>query len=205
MIPAYAEGYVNTFSRSLGNLFHIAVVMEDMDGDEFAGMFATSEVAKGVENAHPLYLAGISSRTMFRLVTGTFVDTEVLPELRSPEFWGGYIAARAQREINCTFARLFERVPYSTIVSMYEPYHEMNESKMLEILKEKVSPENRLKVRRLERGVSQAELSRMTGVNLRSIVAYEQGEIDLENASGITLYRLSRTLNCTIEELITGR
>ena len=45
----------------------------------------------------------------------------------------------------------------------------------------------------------------MTGVNLRSIVAYERGEVKLENASGITLYRLSRTLNCTIEELITGR
>ena len=51
-------------------------------------------------------------------------------------------------------------------------------------------------------GMSQNQLSEISGVNVRMIQHYEQGFKDINKAQGITLYKLARALNCQIENLI---
>ena len=51
-------------------------------------------------------------------------------------------------------------------------------------------------------GMSQNQLSEISGVNVRMIQHYEQGFKDITKAQGITLYKLARALNCQIENLI---
>ena len=55
---------------------------------------------------------------------------------------------------------------------------------------------------RKELGLSQTELSVLSGVPERTIRSYEQGTTDISKAQADTLYALSRVLGCTIEELI---
>ena len=52
------------------------------------------------------------------------------------------------------------------------------------------------------RGYSQAELARLSGINLRSLQDYEQGHKQIASAKGETLYRLSQVLGCAIEDII---
>ena len=59
-----------------------------------------------------------------------------------------------------------------------------------------------LKILRNKRRLSQVELSKISNVSLRSIKAYEQGKLDISKAQGDTLYKLSKTLDCSIENLI---
>ena len=51
-------------------------------------------------------------------------------------------------------------------------------------------------------GFTQKELANNSGVTLRSIQMYEQGHKNINKASAETLYRLSKILGCTMEDLM---
>jgi len=205
MIHAYNDNYVECVSDNLGELFHKAIFEQGYNPDEFASIFAESTVARGIEHAHPLYLAGMSSTELLEEITGKNDGYPPVPEDRSQGYWTGYIIALAQHSVNCSFRKLFSEFPCSRIYSLYHPMHEADESSMIELIDKKIHPENILRAKRVAMGYSQSKLALISQVNLRSIIAYEHGEIELENASGITLYRLAHTLGCSIEDLLLRR
>ena len=55
---------------------------------------------------------------------------------------------------------------------------------------------------REERKISRKELAERSGVNLRSIQDYEQGHKKLTSAKSETVYRLSLSLGCRVDELL---
>ncbi len=57
---------------------------------------------------------------------------------------------------------------------------------------------------REEAGLTQAELSAISGVNLRSLQDYEQGHKSIMSAKGETLMRLSLALGYSVEEILKG-
>ena len=59
-----------------------------------------------------------------------------------------------------------------------------------------------LKEYRAAVGLSQSQLAKVSGVNLRMIQYYEQGAHDINKAEALTVYKLSKALNCTMEDLI---
>ena len=59
-----------------------------------------------------------------------------------------------------------------------------------------------LKELREERGLSRRELAERSGVNLRSIQDYEQGHKKITSAKSETIYRLSLSLGCSVDELL---
>ena len=54
----------------------------------------------------------------------------------------------------------------------------------------------------IARKATQEQLATLSGVNVRSIRAYEQGDNDITKAQGDTLQMLAKTLDCSIEELL---
>ena len=59
-----------------------------------------------------------------------------------------------------------------------------------------------LKRYRTESGMSQSQLSEATGVSLRKIQGYEQGNLDINKGEAIGLYKLSKALGCRMEQLL---
>ena len=55
---------------------------------------------------------------------------------------------------------------------------------------------------RKKRKLTQEQLAMLSGVNVRSIRSYEQGDNDILKAQGDTLLMLARALDCTVEELL---
>ena len=62
--------------------------------------------------------------------------------------------------------------------------------------------ESMLKKKRHALGISQKELSDMSGVNFRLLQDYEQGRKKLLHAKSEMIYRLSAALDCSMEELL---
>ena len=60
----------------------------------------------------------------------------------------------------------------------------------------------KLKDVRQNKNISQRELSKLSGVSIRNIQAYEQGQIDINNASAVSVYRLCKALNCKYEDIL---
>ena len=64
---------------------------------------------------------------------------------------------------------------------------------------------SRLKQVRETRGLSQSKLAEASGVSVRMIQHYEQGVKDINFAAAITVYRLARALDCTVEFLLENK
>lgn len=61
---------------------------------------------------------------------------------------------------------------------------------------------NSIKIRREKRGLSQAELAALAGINLRTLKALEQNYRSLEKAQLITALKLADALDVTVYDLI---
>nr|DAF88553.1 MAG TPA: Helix-turn-helix XRE-family like protein [Siphoviridae sp. ctqzz19] len=61
---------------------------------------------------------------------------------------------------------------------------------------------NKLKEKRMQQKLSQSQLAKASGVSLRMLQKYEQGNRDIKKAQAETVYKLAKALNCQMEELI---
>ena len=75
-------------------------------------------------------------------------------------------------------------------------------SKTLNIIAKLLYKEQPLKTIRQKRNLSQSELSKISGVNLHTIQAYEQGELDISKAKYDTLYSLSNSLSREVNDIV---
>ncbi len=203
MIHAYNEIYLYCVVKNLAALTDLAINAEKLDPDEFGKMFAVSDVAKKIERAIPDMLAGKSASEMLSIILHKDISYPSVPMDRTPEYWAGWILAKAQWELCKTFAEILSVMPLSSLIALYHPYHEADDSKTVDLIRERFPvKEPALKKIRKSRKLTQEQLALLSGVNIRSIRAYEQGDNDLAKAQGETLQRLAHTLDCTIEDLL---
>jgi len=202
MIHAYNEIYLNTVMKNIAALFDLAINAEGYDEDAFAGIFSESDVASGIQNGSPSVLAGKSATELLIEITGKDCECTNIPTDRTPQYWAGWVLAYAQWYLNKTFSEILSVMPLSRLVNMYYPYHEADEMKTVEIIQDLFPEKNVLKNLRQKRKLTQDQLATLSGVKVRSIRSYEQCDNELSKAQGETLLRLSKALNCTIEELL---
>ncbi len=68
--------------------------------------------------------------------------------------------------------------------------------------KELNSYKSNLKRIRVASGLTQYELASLSGVNIKSISAYEQSTDKINKASVDTLFYIAEALNCSIEDIM---
>lgn len=202
MIHAYDEYYLDMSQRKLASMFELAVYQEKLTVDEFGERFIQSSISKAFEEGDPVYLAGKSANELLGLVLGKQIEETEQNMLASPEYWVGWVLAYTQWYTCKTFAEIIKAYPCSKLLLNYFPYHEMDETETIELIKKQLSTESPLKSWRKKRKLSQTELAEISGVSVRAIKAYEQGKLDISKAQGETLYKLAKTLDCSIEDLI---
>ena len=105
------------------------------------------------------------------------------------EYWVGWILARYQWERNIRFARLAELgLDAEKVYGMYvlheaDPWKFIDAADAIRIERENLE-ENRLRRIRAYANLTQKVLSEKSGVSLRMIQLYEQGQNDLSKAQG---------------------
>lgn len=209
-IHAYDELYLSDAIRNLANAFDYAINVCKLDPDWFARFFVQSSLSTQFERGNPAIISGRSGEELVRNVLGGACPDEKLPtpvfsESRTPEYWAGWALAQYQWASAKRFKDIFERIPLSEIIAMYPVYHEMDVSRFNEAIDQRyngVVIETKLRKIRESRRLSQGELSKLSGVNVRSIQLYEQRVNDIDKAQAQTLYKLSRVLGCDIEDLL---
>lgn len=209
MMRAYSELYLDDAKESLANFFEYGIEDCEMDADMLAQLFTVTAYAGMFERGNPAVISGMSgiellARVMEKAWPEFKLPKRNLREGKSAAYWAGWALAQYQWESSRRFKDIFSKVPFSEILNMYGVYHEMDIKSFTTEMELRCSrdPETRLKKIRQNRGISQAELSKNSGVNLRSIQLYEQRVNDIDKAQAKTLYRLSRSLGCDIEDLL---
>ena len=210
MIHAYDQLYLNDAKNNLALMFDYAINDCNYPADDFAMLFVQSGIAELFEIGNPAYVSGKSGYELVYSVFDYLLIPPATPEPvsrleKSPEYWAGYYLAEYQWFSCRSFIDIFIKIPFSEIIAMYHPYHEMDITHFIEEMNRRYierSPKSNLKQIRENRGLSQSELARLSEVNIRSIQLYEQGVNDINKAQGMTLYALSKVLCCNMEDLL---
>lgn len=210
MIHAYNECYLNDAKQNLADFFDYAINTCGFEANLFAKLFLQSGYADKFERGNPAIIAGMSGIELAQIVIKYAYPNRELPkkeysEERSSVYWAGWALAEYQWLTCKRFKDIFSKISLSEIISMYSVYHEMDIGQFIEDMNKKydaINQETHLKAIRENRGISQTELSELSGVKLRSIQMYEQKVNDIDKAQAGTLYKLSRVLGCTIEDLL---
>lgn len=210
MTHAYREIYLSNAQSVLGDAFDYAVNTCGMNGNDFVNLFIVSSVSKRMENGEPACLAGKSGIEIAREVVLETKGQELqrAPQERfgrSKEYWIGWAVAYYQWTSGRTYSEIFRVNTFEDLQKMYDTLHEADVTKFADIVNIRMKEyyfETNLKQIRTIYGFTQAELAERAGVTLRSIQMYEQRNKNINKASVDTVYKLAKTLGCTIEDLI---
>jgi DNA-binding XRE family transcriptional regulator len=124
---------------------------------------------------------------------------------RSVEYWAGWALAYYQWQSGMSYKNIYDSgIKLTDITDMYI-LHEAPDEKFVEIMFEKMKDchkGNMLKRLRKYCGLTQKELSEATGVSLRMIQLYEQGQNDITKAQAGVVQSLADVLGTDAKELI---
>ncbi len=211
---AYDKFFLPGMMKNLGFAVDFAVNGCGLTCDSFYDFFIASKVAREIENGSPSFVGGCSGTELALSVfdrvgyeATTAADKSFDRFDRTPEYWAGWILAFYQWETNLSFAKIRDYVPFSQIVNMYNPLHEAPKEKFLEVMNKTIlektlrNPTNLHKLRKTA-GLTQKELSRLAGVNLRTLQQYEIGSKDINKASGRAINSLAQALHCNFYDVM---
>lgn len=149
----------------------------------------------------------------------------------SPEYWCGHVLAHVQWETCLTFSRVMNDFSAQTFAAEYsksrigfldslpfsisesersqrlrefgEQFAAGSASSLTASLTDAAGPCGaRLREARLKCGFSQSGLASASGIPVRTIQQYEQGQKDLRKARSEYIIALSRALSCSAEQLL---
>ena len=204
MTPAYNQLYLEDAMHNLGTMLDCAVRVAHCDLNAYYEMFLSSGIAAQMETGNPRYVSGLSGMELMRKVLTRSSDiripeTEFSPFERTPEYWAGWALAYYQWQSSYSFSFIQRNgLDINTVLSLYPTLHEADLSKFVAtaaaIMRRHLEERhNMLKAIR--------QLSEISGVSLRMIQAYEQGDQDIRKAEVQTVFALARVLGCTLETL----
>lgn len=210
MTCAYDKEYLYHAQKNLGHMVDFAVNTCDFDIDDFFTMFFVSDVCAQFEDGNPAYIAGKTGCELARMIVwqtkGEELEaSDVMYLDKSPEYWLGWILAYYVWLRNYKFDYVLKAIPPEEMLGMYDTLHEADVSKFVMIVDERLkSHYDQTALTRMRNicGISQIELSRRSGVNIRVIQSYEQRLRDINKAQFSSVVSLAAALHCEPVELM---
>ena len=202
---AYSELYLNNAMNTLATMFDYAVNIINEDIDIVFKRFIDSGAAAHFESGDPNLIAGKSGVELYWLFSKTsfnvFSGYQML--YRTPQFWLGWSLAYYQWYTKRSFRFIHMRVTLKELLGWYSTLHEADLSKFVEELDKRIVPdETNLEIRRRALGLSQDDLSLLSGVPIHTIQMYEQKQKKLVNAQWNILSALANALHCGVGDLM---
>ena len=213
MTYAYDKNMVPVAQRLVAVMLDFSVYGLGYDLNDFYERFLNSRYSEKVEKGDSSTIMGMSGIELASRVVGvdgisnnqfdSYASMSIAA--RSPEFWTGWALSYYQWVSSLSFAEINEVRNINDIRLMYNPYHEMDIIHFCDQMRElyvKANETSRLKRARTIIGISQRELSELTGIPTKTIQQYEQKQKNINHARVDYLISLSKALNCEIEMLI---
>lgn len=206
MRHSYNEMYVRDAQLQMSTALDYLVNTLHLEIKDFFNWLFIDGSLSRLENGDPHLISGKSGVELVNDLFPFSKPKEYKPSLdKTPEYWLGYYLAFYQWYSGRRYIEIFKRVPFDEMLAMYHPYHEMDVMKFVDAMDEKIKTrqgETNLKKCRMRIGMSQSDLAKASGVNIRSIQLYEQRVNDIDKAQGQALYKIAKALHVSIEDIL---
>ena len=208
MMHAYDENLLYKAQITLANMLDTAVNTYGYDLKGFYFLFLNSVYCKRFERGESSVVAGMSGTELAYAIISENKNVELKESSyrvqRSVEYWIGWSLGFYQWYSGKRFKEINEIADMDAFENMYPKFHEMDIMQLVEFLDNRSNEHdtNKLKRMRTYAGLSQKELAEKTGIPLRTIQQYEQGQKELAHARADSVIRLSKALFCNVDDLI---
>lgn len=211
---AYDETHLKTRMDALGKAFEFAEAGLAGGSGRFYRLFVNSDAARGFgpgADQQEISASGIALVLDVCGETEEMVDPSFGNNLKIPRGraecarWCGTALAYFQWWCGLPFRAIGGFLSIEDLEALYAPGEPVDSPEViarLDELRRAAATSTKLQTRRLERGLTQAELAEASGVSLRAIQQYEQRQKSIDRARAISVYRLAQALDCHIEELL---
>lgn len=200
---AYDKIYLEDAMHNLGVMADCGANTLCIPRGEFWARFLASSIAERFSKGAVDIIAGHSGVELALMVvreTGRPLQgCSPTVSISSPEYWAGMSLARYQWKSSMTFKEMSRcGLGLEETVKMFNPLHEADWTVFSgiadEIVGECYNPNSWLKNLRRMNGLTQKELSAISGVPIRLIRAYEQGTVSTAKAEHQTILQLRQAL-----------
>ena len=202
-IQTYNDLYLHYVAENLGVMFEHAVNI-GINPTIFWNTFINSNVAKQIEKGNPKYLTCSALDYLNEIYAGKRNIPEKEDINKDMYYWAGWILAQYQHKKGYSFYKINNNLPIEKVLDLYSTLHEADVTKFYDVADTYFKKQEITNIKKIRQanGLSQRELAKKAGVELRSIQMYEQRNKDINKASVETLYRLSKVFGCSIEDLM---
>ena len=203
VMKSYNENYLSMVAENVGTMFEHAVDNEQ-NPEGFWKRFINSNVAKQIEIGNVKYLTCSGMDYLREVLNDEKISKKEQDINKDRYYWAGWVLAQYQYRINDSFYNIDCSLPINKVLDLYNTLHEADITKFYDVADEyffKTEPTNLQKMRK-RMGLSQSDLAKQSGVELRSIQMYEQRKNDINKAQAETVLRLARVMGCSIEDLL---
>ena len=202
-LEEYRDLCLPYLSESLGIMFEHGVNI-GIDPMMLWHTFINSNVAKQIEIDNPKYLSRSGLDYLLEMYDGQRDIPHEEHITVNQYYWAAWALAHYQQKTGRSFAKINRHLPIEEVLRLYPTLHEADITKFYDVADsyfKKIGPTNLQMVRELLQ-LSQKQLSELAHVSLSSIQNYEKRRKNISKAQAETLYRLSRILDCRIEDLM---
>ena len=211
MAHSYSDLYLDDAMDNLGDYFDYMINELNYSPNDAYTLFIKSGVAEEFGSGNPKYIAGMSGvdlavDVLYR-IKNEYLEIDIVPKYtRSKEFWMGWIYAYYQWFKADSFKNIYNRgITPEFVLDRYETLHEADVSKFLEKADYTYNDgdeKSKLQIIRKERGFTQKQLSRLSGVSLRMVQLYEQQQQDISKAEAKSVLNLAKALSCDVDDIL---
>ena len=211
MVHSYSDLYLDDAMENLGDYFDYMINELDYSPEEAYTLFVKSGVALEFGSGNPKYIAGMSGvdlavDVLYR-IKNEYLEIDIVPKYtRSKEFWMGWIYAYYQWFKADSFKNIYNRgITPEFVLDRYETLHEADVSMFLEkadYMYNNGNEKSKLQIIRKERGFTQKQLARLSGVSLRMVQLYEQQQQDISKAEVKSVLNLAKALSCDVDDIL---
>lgn len=212
MMNAYSELYIEDAATNMGEYMDYMINVLHYEDDKAFEMFAYSETGRQFERGNPKYVTGMSGcEIAVQVIHNVYCRWQRIENEwninRTAEYWMGWAIAQYQWKRGISFCQMIENGLTASCIKRQYILHEADISKFYEwadTLYSKHSSNNKYTLRRLRRyaQLTQKDLSEKSGVSLRMIQLYEQGQNDIRKAQAGVVLALAKTLGTSVENLL---
>ena len=202
-IQTYNDLYLHYVAENLGVMFEHAVDI-GINPTIFWNTFINSNVAKQIEKGNPKYLTCSALDYLNEIYAGKRNIPEKEDINKDMYYWAGWILAQYQHKKGYSFYKINNNLPIEKVLDLYFTLHEADVTKFYDVADTYFKKQEITNIKKIRQAneLSQSELAKKAGVELRSIQMYEQRRNDINKAQGETLYKLANALGCNIEDLL---
>ena len=191
----YVEKYINALSYLIGRSHH-----EGYSFDYIEKSIAYSIPINELEKSNITIFAFSSIEKIYNYIFPTNNNDYVF-SMYDIFGWVGYTYMHLFLDLEITFEALFYIIPIQDMLNLYNLYHEMSFSQMIDYTKEKMKY-SILDIVMKRKNISNRELSNNTNVSISTINALRYGKRDISKLEANKLLLISRYLNVKMETLL---